>query len=128
MKQVKYYGIPVLMILVASFQLMNVNDGLTRWKGGGFGMYSEQYHSSRQLVIEHTFINPDSLKRGGNLRKAYFSYLHYPRSKFANILAKELDFKKDTLQFEIWQTNFDSNNLTISKTKIHSFNLYKEDK
>lgn len=52
MKLFFYYSfVPALMVIVALIQSAYVHkQGLTRWKGGGFGMYSE-FHHNKKLVI-----------------------------------------------------------------------------
>ena len=50
-------GILALMVTIASIQVVMANNGLiSRWKGGGFGMYTDPHpHANRQvwLHIQH---------------------------------------------------------------------------
>lgn len=47
------YAIPIVLGLVAIAQLWRVDDeGLTRWKGGGFGMYSDFHVKQREVWVQ----------------------------------------------------------------------------
>lgn len=51
------HGITVVLAVVALAQLRRVGDeDLTRWKGGGFGMYSD-FHVKHREVWVHTSTN-----------------------------------------------------------------------
>ncbi|MGE9295484.1 MAG: hypothetical protein ACQKBV_04270 [Puniceicoccales bacterium] len=51
MNKLRYWLVPALMSVVAGVHFYQVHQhGWTRWKGGGFGMYSE-YHPSKKTVI-----------------------------------------------------------------------------
>jgi hypothetical protein len=46
------YALPLLIVAVASHQFYMVyQKQLTRWKGGGFGMYSEMHPLTREVWI-----------------------------------------------------------------------------
>jgi hypothetical protein len=49
------YTLPAIIIAVAGFQFYQSKyHQLSRWKGGGFGMYSEVHPDRRQIwVITH---------------------------------------------------------------------------
>ncbi len=47
------YLVPVVLVCVAATQLGFVElRGLTRWKGGGFGMYSDPHPDLREVWLE----------------------------------------------------------------------------
>lgn len=46
----QYYGIGTLLLLLAGWQMYESGwRSLTRWKGGGFGMYAEVHYGARYL-------------------------------------------------------------------------------
>ena len=50
--RLRSFGIPVLMALVAVGQMIVVEQqALTRWKGGGFGMYTEVHFNHREVWV-----------------------------------------------------------------------------
>ncbi|MFP6858944.1 MAG: hypothetical protein VCA73_16820 [Roseibacillus sp.] len=53
MHRIKNHLAPALLMVVALAQLAAVEiTGLTRWEGGGFGMYSELPPMTRHVVID----------------------------------------------------------------------------
>ena len=51
-KLLPYYTVPLLMLIVIAFQFNSVSHGLTRWKGGGFGMYTTPHPNNFSIWIE----------------------------------------------------------------------------
>lgn len=48
----RYYGVPLAAVVVAATQFFLVHaTGLSRWKGGGFGMYSDYHELQHDLVL-----------------------------------------------------------------------------
>ena len=46
------YGIPIVAIVVIAIQLLFVNtQSLTKWKGGGYGMYTGIHYYYDQIYI-----------------------------------------------------------------------------
>lgn len=51
-KWIQYGAIPVLMVVVICVQLYSVQTAqLSRWRGGGFGMYSEYHPNTRHFWL-----------------------------------------------------------------------------
>ena len=48
----RYCGVPIVAVVVAATQfLLAHTTGLSRWKGGGFGMYSEYHELQHDIVL-----------------------------------------------------------------------------
>jgi hypothetical protein len=107
------YALPLLIIIVAIYQFYMVyRHNLTRWKGGGFGMYSEMHPLTREVWIG----NKDSIWRATNPKitpkevpkKA--NWLRYaPNQKniltFAALAAEK--YKLDSLVVQVWEPYLD---------------------
>lgn len=49
---IRYCAVPILAVVVATTQFLLVQaTGLSRWKGGGFGMYSEYHELQHDLAL-----------------------------------------------------------------------------
>ena len=59
-KVLLFYAIPFFMFGIAIHQLLQIQKGLTRWKGGGYGMYSEIHPYYRQVVINDSLMKIDT--------------------------------------------------------------------
>jgi hypothetical protein len=107
------YALPLLILTVAIHQFYMVyRHNLTRWKGGGFGMYSEMHPLTREVWIG----NRDSMWRATNpqttsneiVKRA--NMLRYKPNEnntitFAAFAASK--YKVDSLLVQIWEPDLD---------------------
>jgi hypothetical protein len=122
----KFYTIPVIALIIALWQVSHIPFGLSRWKGGGFGMYTEVHADSRQLVVNDSLIVYDSIRDNRSIRLIFKNYLFYPRKKYCSSLIKQLKIKGDSVKFEIWLPEYDSKMNLLTRKKIHEY-VYVED-
>lgn len=114
-----YYAIPLLMLGIVINQLLQIPKGLTRWKGGGYGMYTDIHPDFRQVVINDSFIEIDTLSQNRKLFAAVKKYANFPQDKYKNEMVKQLNWKNDTLNIAIWQLFFDAETQILNKKIIH---------
>ena len=119
-KYLIYYSVPILMVVIALFQIIQIPKGLTRWKGGGFGMYSEMHPNYRKVVINDSLYEKDTLKINSKKHVAIKKYAFFPKEKYLKNLSQTLDLKSDTLIIEVWQLDFDAKNRQLTNKKIKS--------
>ena len=119
-KYLIYYSVPILMVAIALFQIIQIPKGLTRWKGGGFGMYSEMHPNYRNVVINDSLYKIDSLKINSKKHVAFKKYAFFPKEKYLQSLAQTLDLKSDTIRIEVWQLDFDAKKRQLTNKKIKS--------
>jgi hypothetical protein len=119
-KYLIYYSVPILMVAIALFQIIQIPKGLTRWKGGGFGMYSEMHPNYRNVVINDSLYKIDSLKINSKKHVAVKKYAFFPKEKYLQSLAQTLDLKSDTIRIEVWQLDFDAKKRQLTNKKIKS--------
>lgn len=117
-KFILYYSVPLLMLVIAIVQISHIPKGLTRWKGGGFGMYSEMHPDLRQVVVNDSLISAKGTSNP-KLLAAERKYANYPKSTYLKNFVKVLDFSSDTLKIEVWQVFFDSKTQLLNKQIIH---------
>jgi len=113
-------GPAVLAALVAVFQMVRVEtDGLIRWKGGGFGMYSEFHANQRQIVIEPEALEKEAESNGADLYEAKRACRIYPRPEAFERLARQIrDHTGREPVVELWETDFNPTSSSLSRRLI----------
>jgi hypothetical protein len=116
------YGVPIFAIVIIVIQLILVStQRLNRWKGGGYGMYSELHYYYNQIHIPGESV--DSLVKDNSDMKNTLGYLMVMPNKQNLIKAAELVLKtthKDSIHIQIWKPTVNS------KTGIYSRALIDE--
>lgn len=119
------YGLPLLIISVVITQFYQVYfHNLSRWKGGGFGMYSTFHPTSRQIWAKvnnrmvHINTGNDSLKRLG---RAILMLQINPDLVHCKTLAHKLAvvYKSDSIHLSVWEHELDINNNVLSGKLIN---------
>ena len=106
------YGIPTLAVIVIAVHLFHVNtQNLSKWKGGGYGMYTEIHYFSNQIYIPGMTL--DSLLKDNQEMKKTLGYLMLmPNSdnlnKSAQLILKTT--RKDSIHVQIWKPMVNSRN------------------
>jgi hypothetical protein len=121
------YSLPAIIIGVAAFQFYQVYyHQLSRWKGGGFGMYSEVHPLWRQVWI----ISDDStfqVKKQPKLYAAAYRLKMKPDYKnthaFAVIAANQ--FHKDNITIQVWEPQLDITTNRLSRKRIQEVKYAK---
>lgn len=127
LKHIRYffslYGVGIGTTLIVLNQLIWVSDGLTRWRGGGLGMYSDFHPNSRQITIITPDCQVEDLKEGKVFNKWKPLLLHYPNDdnckKFSQEFLKETGANKVYVQ--IWQPSFNPNTLVYSRSLLKQY-------
>ena len=125
---VKYYLLPLMVVLVASIQLYRTETGLqSRWKGGGFGMYTSINESNGFVLVnkkkydESMLANIDAIKKF-HLEK---NLLYYPSEKHAQEFYGHLKAKKDTTLIEVYQPVMDARTRTLVYKAVYEHTFTK---
>ena len=109
---------PLLLVLVAIFQLWQVETrGLSRWKGGGFGMYADFPFDTRQAW--YTFQQPGEPRRYVlKFEPSLFHPVHHIHE-----LADKLPAGTGTdVRVECWVLDFDPATATATRS-LHAIEL-----
>ena len=115
MKFIKYYLVSFLVILVFCYQLFLVNHGLNRWKGGGFGMYSDYHIYHYDLKINGVSYKKDSIYSNKKYNSVIKNYQYFPNSENTTKLISKLKLNKDMLNLKIYQPKLNTENMQLSK-------------
>lgn len=114
------YTLPAIIIVVAAFQFYQVYyHQLSRWKGGGFGMYSEVHPDWRQVWI----ITHDSSFKV-NIQSKLFAAAYMLKIKpdkknaiaFASKAADHLN--EDNIIIQVWEPSLDITTNRLSNIQI----------
>lgn len=118
------FRIPFIMFMVASVQLVQVQSGLNRWKGGGYGMYSEIHYNNNEVWIANAngLINVKQLiKKSKNLTQLMTRLKKFPNQNsfqnFCDALRNEQRF--DSLTIQIWRPAFNLDSLTYQRLLLY---------
>jgi hypothetical protein len=118
-KYIQYWSIPSLLFIVACFQLYQAEfEHKTRWKGGGFGMYSTIYPFIDEIWVNDKFITYEGLPKKDSLKIKLLTYkvkVHPTKHHIKNLLdALELD--EDSVKVQIFKPEFDLEKSIYTKT------------
>lgn len=123
------YWVPILALLVIAVHFILVKTShLNKWKGGGFGMYSEVHYYYNDLVIDnlnkpldsliiedkkiaHFVMDVKRLPNAGNLKK------------MAELVSKYVS--SDTVTIQIWKPSIDSKHSTYSRELLNEYQFIK---
>lgn len=121
------YGIPVFALIVVAVQLVLVKTKeLSRWKGGGYGMYTEIHYVYNQIYIPGFSV--DSLVKDNEEMQSTFGKLlvmpnRYNLKKVAKIVLKTQDV--DSINVQIWKPLVNSKKGTYTRVLSDEIQLKK---
>lgn len=112
------WSLPILILTVAGFQFHEVyTNQLTRWKGGGFGMYSEIHPLDKRVWV----ITPDSSwiihDRKTTLGQMAHTLRFFPNNKAMDLFGKKVatTYKLEYFNIEVWEPFLNPENNKLSK-------------
>ena len=115
-KFIQYLLVPLLLTFVVFFQILKFDEGLSSWKGGGFGMYADYYPMTFDIRV-----NGESIKL--DKKENLFLYNHgrktliNPSDENIETCIELIKPKSDTIHFEIWSPTFDGSTQQYSRKK-----------
>lgn len=116
------YGVPCLAVIVIAFHIFFVRSAnLSKWKGGGYGMYTGIHYWYNQVYIPGMSV--DSLIKDNDEVKWACNYLMVMPNednlkKVAKLVLKASE--KDSIHVQIWKPTVNS------KTGVYSRKLINE--
>ncbi|WP_407556879.1 hypothetical protein [Winogradskyella sp. 4-2091] len=123
------YSIPCLAIIVIVIQLVVVKtQNLSKWKGGGYGMYSEIHYFYNQIHIPN--LSVDSLVNVNSNLKNSLGYLmlmpNDNRIKESAQLILETT-KNDSISVQLWKPVVDSKKQSLTRVLVNEIQLNNGD-
>lgn len=123
------YAIPCLALIVIAVQVFFVNTrNLSKWKGGGYGMYTEIHYLGNQIYVPGMSL--DSLLKDNREMKKTLSYLMLMPNKDNLNTAGKLILKtiqKDSVHIQIWKPSVNSENGVYTRALIDEIHLKTTD-
>lgn len=105
--------IPTLMLLVSFHQLFMVNKNLSRWKGGGFGMYSEIHFNENQIWIidkgrGQEKIGVDNFQLSPRAEAIRKDVIKFPTKRMLKKLYQEIALEGSATNFsiQVWRPRY----------------------
>ncbi|WP_299101703.1 hypothetical protein [uncultured Winogradskyella sp.] len=123
------YSIPCLAIIVIVIQMVVVKtQNLSKWKGGGYGMYSEIHYFYNQIHIPN--LSVDSLVDVNSNLKNSLGYLmlmpNDNRIKESAQLILETT-KNDSISVQLWKPVVDSKKQSLTRVLVNEIQLNNGD-
>ncbi|RXJ45985.1 hypothetical protein [Gelidibacter gilvus] len=114
------YGIPTLAVIVIAVHLFLVNTkNLSKWKGGGYGMYTELHYFGNQIYIPGMSLD-SLLKDNQEMKKTLSCLMVMPNidnlNKAGQLILKTT--QKDSIHVQIWKPIVNSKNGHYSRVLI----------
>ncbi|WP_027126323.1 hypothetical protein [Gelidibacter mesophilus] len=123
------YAVPCLAVIVIAIQVFFMNTrNLSKWKGGGYGMYTELHYASNQIYIPG--LSVDSLLKNNREMKDVLGYLILMPNRHNLNKAGALILKtthKDSLHIQVWKPSINSRNRLYTRVLIDEIHLKKTD-
>lgn len=123
------YIVPIVALIVVASQIFLVNTSrLNKWKGGGFGMYSEVHYYYNELIVTNLNKPIDSLILTDRRIAAFaMDVKRQPNDENLRHMA-ELASKyatSDTINVQIWRPLVDAKNSRYSRELMGNYQYIK---
>ena len=121
--KVKHFIVPVIMLVVATVQIIAANTSeLTRWRGGGYGMYAELNWLSNEVWFYNVPANIDYLTVHAKLAN---KVRRNPSDKNLEALGNEVKSQHGLANFyiSVWKLEYDNTTNILSKRMANEINI-----
>ncbi|WP_026976722.1 hypothetical protein [Flavobacterium tegetincola] len=121
---IKYGTTPILALVIVASHFYFFNQGLSSWKGGGFGMYTTYNPSQAQVYINGVEYKekPEHIKEGNYVLN---NFLFFPNQDNLLTLVQNCENPTDSLTIQIWYPHVNAKNSTFSRQLVHEFKYVK---
>ncbi len=114
------------MLAIAGIQIIMQGQGLSPWKGGGFGMYSTYHWKQTEIWYRvngkvHRLVPKSfNLSRGARL---YYQARKFPNQRYLKELASWVSSKNQlsSLELQVWTPAFNTSDFTLTRKLIASY-------
>lgn len=121
--RIKHIIVPVVMVIVATIQMVSANKTeLTRWRGGGYGMYAELNWISHEVWFYNVPMGIDYLTIHSDLAN---KVRRNPSDKNLQALGDAVKAKHNLSNFyiSVWKLQYDNSTNVITKRKANEINI-----
>ena len=114
-KLLAYASLPTLVVLVASLQLYKVETTeLSRWKAGGFGMYTSINEINNKILINDKVLSDDDFASDENYKAAKLNFIYTLNSRNLDLFLASLEHKYEVKKLQVYHPVFDSKTHQLS--------------
>ena len=123
------YSVPVVALIVICVHFILVKtSNLNKWKGGGFGMYSEVHYYYNDLFIDNLNKPLDSIIKEDRIIASFvMDVKRLPNignlQKMAELASKYVS--SDTVTVQIWKPLIHSKKSTYSRELVNQYQFIK---
>ena len=121
--RIKQIIVPVIMIVVATIHIITANTSeLTRWRGGGYGMYAELNWLAHEVWFYNVPANIDYLTIHAKLAN---KVRRNPSKKNLQQLGNAIKSKQgiDNFYISVWKLEYDNSTNIITKRMANEINI-----
>lgn len=128
-KFIAFFSLPILVVLVASLQLYRTETtNLSRWKGGGFGMYTDINEAQNVVVVNNEVFKINALSGGDFIsHETKLNFLLNANNKTATDFYQSIKSPTDTTNIQIYQPVVDVKKNTMTYKLVYE-KLFIKDK
>ena len=123
------YWVPIvaLLVIIAHFLLANTFN-LSKWKGGGFGMYTEVHYYYNEVFIPH--LDPPLTVLADEhyeIEKIMKDIKRMPNDGNLEKMAKSISkfVSSDTITIQVWKPFIDSESANYSRELVNELQYLK---
>jgi hypothetical protein len=112
------WSLPVLVLVVIGAQFFMVyRHRLTRWKGGGFGMYSQIHPIDKRVWIVTRDSSWSVHEKNSTLGKMAHTLRFYPNHKKLQQFARKVasTYRIEVFAVEIWEPHLNPKSNTLAR-------------
>lgn len=126
MKKFKWwaYLVPIIAFAIAAIQFNNTRSGLSRWKGGGFGMYSEIKYTKSEVWVQ----TQDTFLLAADILPRYYheqirDVMRFPNQKNLAKLYQILwkNNPEQEYHIQVWHPSLNFDSMHYQKTMTHEY-------
>lgn len=123
------YSVPLVALLIVASQFFLVNTTkLNKWKGGGFGMYSELHYYYNDLVISNLKKPLDSIiLQDRSVATFVMDVKRQPNNSNLKHMAQLISKYaiNDTIKLQLWKPVIDSKNSKYTRELVNEYQFIK---
>ena len=126
---IKYWiSIAALLVIIVHFFLTHTAN-LSRWKGGGFGMYTEVHYYYNEIYIDHLEQPLEELAdEYHEINQNMKDVKRMPNNENLERMAKSVSkfVLTDTIHVQVWKPSIDSEKAYYSRELVNEINFIKQ--
>ena len=114
-KSIAYFSLPILVILIASIQMYRVEtSNYSRWKRGGFGMYTSINEVNTVIVINDKILSEDDFDPKSDYKASKLNFIYTQNQKNLEAFLAILNIRNEVKKIQLYSPVFNSETHQLS--------------